>query len=146
MNTELLETALRLAACGQLAIAWIGLMIHRWLDWREAIAQMPRLIREVFFVHTWFVALTCAIFGVLTWRFAPELAAGDAELGRWLCGAVSVFWGFRSVLQWTYYSSSHWRGRPGLTAIHWTLFLGYAAWSITYLTAAMRWPHPPTPS
>jgi hypothetical protein len=137
MTPDLLELALRLAAAGQLAIAVVGLMIPRWLDWREPIARMPLLVREVFFVHTWFIALTCVIFGVLTWRFAPEFAAGPSDLGRWFCLSVAVFWGLRSIFQWTVYSTSHWRGRARLTAIHWTLFFGYAIWSVVYLIAAV---------
>jgi hypothetical protein len=136
-----LEIALRTAAAGQLAIAVLGLVLHRLLDWRQPISQMPLLVREVFFVHTWFVALTCAIFGVLTWRFANALASGSLELGRWFCGALALFWGLRSTLQWTYYSASHWRGKPAPTVVHWVLFTSYAACAIAYAIAAG--PHPP---
>ena len=47
-----LEGFLRLAAGGQLFIALLGPMIPRLLDWREPIARMPLLVREVFHIHT----------------------------------------------------------------------------------------------
>ncbi len=131
-----LEFALKSAAAGQVVIAVLGSCIPRLLDWREDVARMPLLVREVFFIHMWFVSFTLGIFAVLTWRFAPVLAAGGNELGRWFAGALAVFWGVRCVMQWAHYSSSHWRGNPGRTAIHWALFLGYGAWAVAYAAAA----------
>lgn len=133
-----LDSLLCIAAAGQLFIAILGLNIARMLDWREPIARMPVLVREVFQVHTYFIALTCAIFGTLTWRFAADIALPAHEMIRWFAGSVGLFWGIRSVMQWTYYSSSHWRGLPMKTLAHWTLFLGYGAFAITYFLAAFR--------
>lgn len=133
-----LPTCLLLAAGAQLFIALLGPMIPRLLNWKEAINAMPLLVREVFHVHTFFIALTCAIFGVITWRFAPAIASPSHEMMRWFAGAVGLFWGIRCVMQWTTYSASHWRGLPMKTLAHWALFLGYGAFAITYLTAALR--------
>ena len=133
-----LTTCLLLAAAGQLFIAVLGMMIPRILGWQGAIAQMPLLVREVFHVHTFFIALTCAIFGSITWRFAGQIAHPTHELIRWFAGAIGIFWGIRCVMQWTFYSSSHWRGLLDKTIAHWMLFLGYGAFAITYLTAAFR--------
>lgn len=133
-----LELCLRLAAVGQLFIACLGPMIPRLLNWREPIARMPLLVREVFWVHTIFIGMTCAIFGSLTWAFAGDLANPSHDMMRWFCAAIGLFWGVRCIMQWTYYSSSHWRGIPSRTVAHWTLFLGYLAFAITFLTAAFR--------
>jgi hypothetical protein len=138
MNTQTLTTCLLLAAAGQLFIAILGMMIPRILNWKEPIARMPLLVREVFHVHTFFVALTCAIFGVITWRFAADIANPSHELIRWFTAAIGIFWGIRCVMQWTFYSSSHWRGLLDKTIAHWALFLGYGAFAITYLLAAFR--------
>ena len=141
MNTLIetyLPTCLLLAAGGQIFIALLGPMIPRLLNWKEAIAAMPLLVREVFHVHTFFIALTCAIFGVITWRFAADLAHPPHEMVRWFTAAIGIFWAIRCVMQWTTYSASHWRGLPLRTLAHWALFLGYGAFAIIYLTAALR--------
>jgi hypothetical protein len=137
-NPDLLAFALRLAAAGQIFIAAVGSLLPRLLNWRDAVDRMPLLVREVFQIHTWFISLTCAIFGLLTWRFADDLAHGRTLLGAWLCVSIAFFWGLRSILQWLHYSPSHWRGNRRLTLAHWTLFLGYAAWAGVYLAAALR--------
>jgi hypothetical protein len=49
---------------------------------------------------------------------------------------IAIFWGARSIMQWLHYSAEHWRGDATRTAIHWALFLGYGAISVTYAVAA----------
>ena len=54
-------------------------------------------------------------------------------MGGWLGACIGVFWGVRTVLQMTYYSSSHWRGKPGLTLVHVMLLVLYGGLSMVYL-------------
>lgn len=131
-----LETVLQLAAMAQLAIAILNLFLVRLLNWRGEVAKMPVLLREVFHVHMWFISITLLIFGAITFRFAPQLATGGGEIGRWLAGGIGLFWAIRAVLQTTYYSSSHWRGNPGRTVAHATLLAVYGGFAATYLLAA----------
>lgn len=137
MNTDTLILALKLAAAGQIIIAVLGHFLARMLDWKEAISNMPLLVREVFQIHGWFISLTLLMFGTLTWRFAPDIASGSHEFLRWFAASIGIFWGLRCVMQWTHYSSVHWRGITDRTVIHWIIFLSYAAFTVTYLKAAL---------
>ena len=122
------------AAAGlQLAVALLNLRLVSILDWRSEVQAMSLLVREVFHVHKWFISITLAIFGVITLRFAPTLADPQQELAIWLSLGIAAFWGIRAVMQVTYYSSSHWRGKPGRTAIHVALILVYGSFSAVYL-------------
>src|ERR1700722_12934918 len=131
-----LPTLLRIVAAAQIGLSILSLCLPRILDWKADIARMPLLVRQVFEIHSWFIALTLAIWGVLTWRFAPEMAQASTPIAQWLCAAIGIFWGVRCVLQWTHYSISHWRGNPIRTVIHWTLFFGYGAWAALYFITA----------
>ena len=71
-----MKEALYIAAAAQLAVAVLNLFLVRIMKWEESVARMPQLVREVFHVHAWFITITLAIFGVVTIRFAGELAAG----------------------------------------------------------------------
>ena len=133
-----LDMLLRLAAAGQLFIAILGPMIPRLLDWREAIHRMPLVVREVCWIHTVFIGLTCGIFGLITWVFAADIAQPPHAMMRWFSFCVGLFWGVRSVMQWTHYSSSHWRGLFDKTIAHWALFLGYGAFAAVYFIAAFQ--------
>ncbi|WP_395741915.1 hypothetical protein [Prosthecobacter sp.] len=137
MNTESLTFTLKLAAAGQLILAVLDLFIGRILGWKAAMDRMPLLVREVFQIQGWFIALTLFIFGVLTWCFAADMAGGAHVFLRWFSGGIGLFWGLRCVMQWAHYSAVHWRGIPHLTVIHWTLFLSYVAFTLTYWKAAL---------
>jgi hypothetical protein len=107
------------------------------MGWKEDLDRLPLLIREVHQVHSWFVSLTLGIFAVLTWRFAPEMAGGADPVGCWLGGGIGIFWAVRTVLQVTYYSTSHWQGNFQRTLIHVTLLIVYyGGCAVSYLWAA----------
>ncbi len=133
-----LSDLLMAAALGQLAIAVLNLFLARLLRWQEDLARMPLLIREVFHVHGWFISATLGIFGVLTLRFAPQMASGADTLAAWLAACIGLFWAVRTVLQITYYSRSHWRGKAGRTVIHIILLLAYGGMAAAYLFAAAK--------
>ncbi len=131
-----LVMALELAAAAQFGIATLNLFLVRLLGWRDAVLQMTLLVREVFRVHAWFISITLVIFGAMTFRFAREMAAGMDPVCQWLAAGIGLFWLIRTILQITYYSSSHWRGQLGRTVAHVTLLLVYAGFTAAYLWAA----------
>jgi hypothetical protein len=132
-----LELVLYVVAIAQLAVAVVNLFLVRLLGWRADLERMPLLIREVFVVHAWFISVTLAIFGAVTIRFAPEFAAASHEVFRWLAAGIGAFWALRTVLQVTYYSSSHWKGRTDRTLIHVLCLAAYGGFAAAYLMAAM---------
>lgn len=131
-----IDLGLRVAAIVQLAVAILNLFLIRIMKWKPDLDRMPLLIREVFHIHCFFISLTLTIFGVLTWRFAEDIAAATNPLAVWLATAIGLFWLIRSAMQWLFYSASHWGGDALRTVIHWTLFLGYGALASVYFGAA----------
>tara|TARA_B100000809_G_scaffold37565_1_gene32868 strand:+ start:1560 stop:1976 length:417 start_codon:yes stop_codon:yes gene_type:complete len=131
-----MEIALFIAAAAQLVIAVLNLFLVRIMKWEEPVAQMPQLVRDVFHVHSCFITITLVIFGVVTIRFAGELAAGTNDLGRWLVCGIGLFWLIRWVMQFFFYSSSHWKGKRAETAVHIVLILTYGFFAGVYLLAA----------
>lgn len=136
---KVLEWLLRLSALAQLGVAAVNFSTARLLGWREPIERMPLLLRQVFWVHAWFVSVALVLFAVMTWRFAPEMAAGSDAPCAWLAAGIGVVWGLRTVAQVAYYSPQHWRGQRGRTVIHVVLFVVYGGMSLSYLAAAYRW-------
>ena len=132
LPSELLE----IAAALQLAVAVLNLFLVRLLYWKDDIARMPLLLREVFQVHVWFISITLAIFGVVTWRFAAEMADHADPACQWLAGGIGLFWAIRTMLQVGFYSSSHWRGQATRTVAHVALLCVYGGFAALYLWAA----------
>lgn len=136
MSSARLSVLLQIAAVLQFSVAILNLFLVPLLKWKDDLQRAPLLLREVFQVHAWFISVTLAIFGVITWRFAAEFAAHTSGVGVWLAGGIGFFWAIRTVLQVTYYSSSHWRGLTGRTIIHISLLLLYGGMAGVYLWAA----------
>jgi hypothetical protein len=135
---KMLELFLRLAALAQLGVVVLNLFLVRIMNWRRDLDAMPLLIREVFQIHVYFISITLAIFGAVTWRFAAEIASAAHPICVWLAIGIGSFWAIRSIMQWSHYSAVHWRGDRLRTLIHWTLFLGYGAFAAVYFAAALK--------
>jgi hypothetical protein len=131
-----LQLLLQLAAAMQLGVAILNLFLDRMMKWKSDLNHLPLLIREVFYVHSWFITITLTIFALMTWRFSSEMAAGTNAVCRWLAACIGIFWAFRTILQVTFYSASHWRGQTGRTLIHIILLIMYGGFAFAYLTAA----------
>jgi hypothetical protein len=139
MNLDLILPPLLIAAAiGQLLIAGLNLRLDRLLAWDTELATVSLLLREVFHVHKWFISMILVLFGTLTIRFATEIGTGSLEIARWLAAGIGLFWAIRTVIQWAYYDTAHWRGKAGRTAVHWTLTIAYGGAAMVYLFAAFR--------
>jgi hypothetical protein len=133
---RLLEAGLRTAAVAQIGVAILNLFLIRIMKWNSDLERMPLLVREVFRIHCYFISITLAIFGVITWRFARDIASATNPIGIWLAIGIGLFWLIRSGMQWLHYSTIHWRGHRSRTIIHFLLFFGYGALATVYLAAA----------
>ena len=63
---------LRAAATLQLAVAVMNLFLVPLLKWKEVVARMPLLLREVFQVHAWFIETALRQAAVLPFRKKAE--------------------------------------------------------------------------
>ena len=86
-----LETLIWAAGAVQGAILAANFIMPGKLRCRENLAKVSPMIRNVFIVHWIYILLTLAIFSVLCFRFAPELA-GASRLGHFLSAAIALFW------------------------------------------------------
>ncbi len=132
-----LQIALMVVAAAQMGIALLNLRLVSLLEWEEELERVPLLMKEVFHVHAWFISITLTIFAAVTWRFAGEMATTASPLAAWLAAAIGFFWAVRTVLQVTYYSSSHWRGQVGRTVVHVILLVMYGGFAVVYFMAAI---------
>ncbi len=98
-----------------LALAHIP--IHRHFKWKEETASLTLFTRQVFHVHTFFIALTVWMFGALTFFFTDELLQ-PTRLSLAILFGFTVFWGIRLIAQLFVYDSVLWRGKKFETIMH----------------------------
>jgi len=85
----------------QLLIAAANVLVPRILSYRDNLSRLSPIVRQVFVIHSVYIAMVVVGFSGLCFVFAPELAAED-KLGRCLSGFMAVFWALRVVLQLAY--------------------------------------------
>ena len=135
MPANALEPHLRLVGVLMLAIAALGVYVHRHFGWGAEIRQLTLLARQVFVVHCAFVTVVLVLLGLLHACHAPALLA-PGPLPRALLGGMLVLWGARLLAQWFYYDARLWRGNRLHTFMH-VLFSGIYAYFIGVFAAAL---------
>jgi len=94
-----------LAGLVQVAIASANLFLPAKLKYRENLARVSPIIRQIFVVHSVYIVGVVLLFAVATFGFAEELASGHG-LGRFLAVAIAVFWLVRAPVQLLYYDAT----------------------------------------
>jgi hypothetical protein len=127
---------LRVAGVLLLALAAIHPFMPARFHWKEELARISLLNRQIFLVHVFFIGLVLVMMGSLS-ALAPELLVARGPLAQLVAGAFAVFWFARLVTQWFVYDRSLWRGQSFNTAVHWlftflwiylTATYGYVFW------------------
>jgi hypothetical protein len=90
---------------------------NRYFGWGVELAGVSLFTRRVFFVHTFFIAMTVTMMGAFSVVYARALV-GPQALGRAILAGMVVFWGSRLVAQFTAYESAIWRGNRFRTRMH----------------------------
>ncbi|HET8923151.1 MAG TPA: hypothetical protein VFN26_09185 [Candidatus Acidoferrum sp.] len=98
-------TLLRIAGFVQIGISAANLYLPRKLRYQENLERVTPIIRQIFFVHSAYVVGVVLLFAGISFGFASELTSGHG-LGRFLAGAMAVFWLARAPVQLLYYDAS----------------------------------------
>ena len=128
-----LEFHLRIAGALLLLLAAAHYFLPKELGWKEDLAKVTLLTRQIFYVHVGFIVLVLVLMGTLSLAFAEELAT-PSRLAKAVLAGLTLFWGLRFLTQHFIYDPGHWRGRRRETLAH----LG-ASLLWTYLTAVYGW-------
>jgi hypothetical protein len=100
----------------------------RYFGWRDELASLSLLTRQVFIVHCFFIALILVLLGICSLFYADTLLAPN-DLSRLLLAGIVVFWLSRLLIQLFVFDSRIWRGRRFYAAMHivfslmWTYFV-----------------------
>ena len=124
---------LRAAGVLLLTLASVHVFFPRRFRWREELARLSTLNRQIFQVHVLFIVLILVMMGLLSLFYADALVEPD-ELATAVLVGLSTFWGLRLLVQWFVYDRSLWRGQRLNTVIH-LVFTGIWA----YLASVYGW-------
>jgi hypothetical protein len=116
-----------------LVLALVHCVFPKYFQWDKELAFLSLINRQMLVVHTFFIALTVFLIGLLCLTSAYELI--NTRLGRNISFGLGIFWTMRLIIQFFGYSSKLWRGKAFETSVHilfvflWS-YLSYVFWVI----------------
>lgn len=107
-----------------------------YFGWQKELEAVSLLTRQVFFVHSFFIALGIVLAGTVSFLCAEALLRPEA-LNRALLGAMAAFWLCRLLAQFFAYDSAVWRGDRFRTVMHVAFSLLWCYVTATYGVALL---------
>jgi len=112
----------------QLGVLFASALVPFQLSWKEDLAVLPKLHRQLFYVYGGYVVLGIVTLGATCIIAASDLAQGGI-LAKAFCTYGLLFWGIRLALQ------AILDAKPFLTT---TLFkIGYHALTVAFLISML---------
>ena len=120
---------LRLSGAGLILLGLAHLWFSKPLQWKQDLAKLTLVNRQIFLVHCFYVALILVLLGILSLTLADSLLQPTPLARAMLCG-MTLLWALRLYIQWRVFDPSLWRQNRTNHLVHYVLT---AVW--VYLTA-----------
>lgn len=95
------------------------------LNWREDLAKLSVVNRQIFVLHSFYIALLLVMLGSLL-LFLTDALLQPSPLSKALLGAMTLLWTIRFGVQWLFFERSIWEGHAANRRIHYLLMLFWA--------------------
>ena len=99
-----------------ICLSCIHIIFPKYFNWDKELRALRLINRQMIYVHTFFIAFTVLLMGVLCLTSAEELI--QTHLGKKISLGIGMFWVLRLFIQFFGYSSSLWKGKAFETTVH----------------------------
>ena len=130
--------AIRLAGMAILVLALAHVAMPRALNWRQQMASVDLMSRQIHYAHYVFLVVTLMGIGFLALLRAPLLIR-DGDLGQSLTGGIAAFFLLRLLFELFFFDSSLWRGDRLRTVGHVAFIALWTTLTATFALATLGW-------
>lgn len=99
-----------------IALALVHIVFPKYFNWNEELKSLSLINRQMMTVHTFFIAFTVFLMGLLCITSSVELI--ETNLGKKISLGLGIFWTIRLFIQLFVYSKNLWKGKKFETFIH----------------------------
>lgn len=132
----MIELHLKIAGALLMVLGIAHSTFSRRFGWKDELARLSLLNRQMFLVHVFFIALTLVLMGSVTLFYTKALLQ-PTPLSRVILVGVVIFWVCRLFIQFLVYDSSLWRGNAFNTWMH-VLFSCFWIYLVVIYSVAAR--------
>lgn len=115
-------------------LGFIHVIFPKYFNWKNELIQLSQINRQMMIVHTFFIALTVFMMGLLCFQFAEELI--HTKLGKAITFGLAIFWGLRLFIQLFGYSKELWKGKRFETVVHYVFTMIWTYLSVVFLMSS----------
>jgi len=115
-NFKQMEIHLKIIGILLIVLAMVHIVFPKYFNWDKELGSLSLINRQLIWVHTFFIALTILLMGLLCLTSSSELI--ETSLGKRISLGLGVFWGIRLFVQFFGYSSKLWKGKTFETSVH----------------------------
>ena len=114
-----------------IALALVHITFPKYFNRNKELKFLSLINRQMMTVHTFFIALTVLLMGLLCLTSSAELI--ETNLGKKISLGFAVFWTIRLFIQFFGYSTELWKGKNFETFMHIIFSLLWTYLSIVFL-------------
>jgi hypothetical protein len=118
-------------------LAAVHVIFPSYFKWKEELSSLSLINRQVMKVHTFFIALTVLMMGILCLTSTHDLI--HTHLGKNISLGFAVFWSFRLLIQLFGYSYKLWYGKVFETIVHIVFTTLWSYLAIVFWINALLW-------
>ena len=111
-----MELHLKIIGFCLIVLGFVHAIFPRQFKWKQELSSLSIMNREMMYIHTFFIAFSLLLVGVLCLTSSAELI--KTTLGKRISLGLGIFWIVRLYAQFFGYSSKTWRGKPFETTVH----------------------------
>lgn len=131
-----MEIHLRVIGVLLCLLSLIHIGFAKRFNWGEELKPLSLINKQMMEVHTFFVALTVMLIGLLCWFYADNLV--NSQFGCVIAMGLGIFWGIRLLFQFFVYSPKLWRGKPFETTMHIIFSLLWIYLTFVFITVGLN--------
>ena len=115
-----------------IALSLVHIVFPKYFSWNKELKSLSLINRQMMTVHTFFIALTVFLMGLLCLTSLNELIG--TNLGKKISLGFGIFWTIRLFIQFFGYSADLWKGKKFETFMHLIFSLLWIYLSVIFLT------------
>ena len=128
-----MEIYLKVAGIMLIVLGIVHIAFPKRFNWKDELQPLSLINKQMMVVHTFFIALTVFMMGVLSLFYSAELVS--TPFGRVVSLGFAIFWFIRLVFQFFVYSKELWKGKTFETVMHIVFTITWIYLTLIYFLA-----------
>lgn len=126
-----LQFLIVLAGIGHIILALASLFVPRLLNWKSALANIPLLVRQIFWTYAGYILVINLFFGIISIAYTDQLLAGN-DLSNAVLILIVLYWTIRIIIQFSYFDKKDIPQKPVFVIGEWLLIGLFVFFILSY--------------